>query len=67
MSVVWLEIIAKYLINLTELIYLITSVKMYYLGLTLLAWGLSYNNFFISQTLSEIDFATIAIQGIFAS
>ena len=67
MSVFWIWLVAKFLIDLLEIFGLLTGLPPTLLALTVLAWGNSIGDFMANTSIAKKGFAEMAITGCFAA
>lgn len=66
MSILWINIIADNLMDILNLIALLSGLREDFLGLTLLAWGNSLGDFFANSALAKKGYGILAVTGCFA-
>ena len=66
MSMCWLYILCEIIVNLLELIGLITQLPSALLGLTILSWGNSVGDTICSISISKRGFGEMALIGCIA-
>ena len=66
MSILWINIVADNLMDILNLIALLSGLREDFLGLTLLAWGNSLGDFFANSALAKKGYGITAVTGCFA-
>ena len=66
MAVLWVRLVADLLIDLLVVIKVASGLPMNLIGLTVLAWGNSANDFFVDVALAKNGFGIMAASGIFS-
>lgn len=66
MSIWWIKITADYVMNILNLIPLVSGLRTDFLGLTLLAWGNSLGDYFANSALAKKGYGVTAVTGCFA-
>jgi sodium/potassium/calcium exchanger 6 len=65
-SVFWLHFVAELLIDFLNVLKIASGYSLNMIGLTILAWGNSSNDFFVDVALAKRGYGIMAISGIFA-
>lgn len=64
--VLWVNLVANAFQDVLFVIQVVTGLPTAYLGLTLLAWGNSANDFFVDYSLAKQGLGQMAVSGVFA-
>ena len=66
MGMVWVYMLANIIVDMLELLALLTNMSTALLGLTILSWGNSVGDAFCSSTISKQGFGEMAVTGCIA-
>ena len=64
--VCWISLVVGVLINLMELLQLLTNVNSVFLGLTVFAWANSIGDYLSITTFAKRSYSSTAVSGIFS-
>jgi len=62
----WLSLIVTCFMDFLSLLTLISGLPLTYLSLTMIAWGNSFDNFFIDYVISKSGHGKLAVTGVFS-
>jgi sodium/potassium/calcium exchanger 6 len=66
-SVLWLVLVSTLLVDFLAFIQVISGLSIYFLSITLLAWGNSLADFFINYSIANKGFGKTAMGGVYGS
>jgi sodium/potassium/calcium exchanger 6 len=64
--VAWISLVVAALINMMELLQLLTNINSVFLGLTVFAWANSIGDYLSITTFAKRGYSSTAISGIFS-
>jgi len=62
----WINFVANLLMDFLQFLADVSGIEANYIGLTLLAWGNSSNDYFVDSALAKKGFGVTAVSGVFA-
>jgi len=65
-SILWIHFVAEMLMDYLAIVQIISDLPPNFIGLTILAWGNSSNDFFVDVALAKKGLGIMAMSGIFA-
>jgi len=66
-SLFWLNLITSLVVDFLMFIQIVTELSLYFLSITILAWGNSLEDFFVNYAISRKGFGKVALGGVYGS
>ena len=66
-SIFWLNLVSSLLVDFLSFIQLLTGLSLYFLSITLLAWGNSLEDFFVNYAIARKGYGKTALGGVYGS
>ncbi len=66
-SLFWLNLITSLVVDFLTFIQIVTNLSLYFLSITILAWGNSLEDFFVNYAISRKGFGKVALGGVYGS
>jgi len=66
-SIFWLNLITALVVDFLTFIQIVTGLSLYFLSITILAWGNSLEDFFVNYAISRKGFGKVALGGVYGS